>query len=168
MWCCKKGKTEKKIPQYRNSFKIQCQNRRRIQIDSPDTINMITYYPGQCRNFNEKWRDKLVLLAQISPPSIMMRSWECFPHVSKLPTFTYNRAKSVIIKKNSIIFKIMHDIFNLCDIETVIYILLGRYFSLFHSRIKCNIMKTVERIFFITCTIDFNRRNLKSSFHASF
>ena len=68
-----------------------------------------------------------------------------------MPTLAYNRANSVIIK-NSIIFKIMHDIFNLCDIEVVICIVLGQCFYSFQNRIKYNITKTVERIFFIICS----------------
>jgi hypothetical protein len=40
---------------------------------------------------------KLILWDQTSVLSEMMRSWMCFPHVSKMPNFTYYRANSVFI-----------------------------------------------------------------------
>jgi hypothetical protein len=43
-------------------------------------------------------RIRLVLLAEISTLSEMMWSRNCFPHVSIIPTVTYNQANSVIIK----------------------------------------------------------------------
>ena len=65
-------------------------------------------------------RIKLVLWAQSYPLSEIMRSWKCFPHVSKMPTLTYNvyRASGGIIK-NSIILNIIHNIFILRDTEVV-------------------------------------------------
>ena len=33
--------------------------------------------------------------------SEMMRSWKCFPHVSKMPTTTHNHANSVVIKHHT-------------------------------------------------------------------
>jgi hypothetical protein len=57
---------------------------------------------------------KLVLCAQTSSLSEMMPSCTCFPHVSKMPTLTYNRANSVIIK-NAIILNIIQNIFKLRD-----------------------------------------------------
>ena len=50
---------------------------------------------------------KLALWTHTSPLSEMMRSCTFFPHMSKIPTLTYNRSKSVIIK-NDIIFNIIH------------------------------------------------------------
>jgi hypothetical protein len=41
----------------------------------------------------------LDLPMQIFPLREMMRSCMCSPHNSKMPTLTYNRAKSVIIKE---------------------------------------------------------------------
>jgi hypothetical protein len=52
---------------------------------------------------------KLVLWVQTSPRSKMMLSYKCFPHVSKMPIFTYNQTNSVIIKK-AIILNIIHNI----------------------------------------------------------
>ena len=39
----------------------------------------------------------------------MMRQCKYFPHVSKMPTLTYNRANNIIIK-NAIILSILHNI----------------------------------------------------------
>jgi hypothetical protein len=52
----------------------------------------------------------------------LMQSCKCFPHVSKIPTITYNRA-SIIIIKNAIILNIIHNIFNHRDTQDVICIL---------------------------------------------
>ena len=49
----------------------------------------------------------------------MMQS--CFPHVSKMSTFTFNRANNVIIK-NAIILNIIHNVCNLhrsCHIDII-------------------------------------------------
>ena len=62
---------------------------------------------------------KLVVCAQTSSLSEMMPSCTCFPHVSKMPTLTYNRANSVIIKN-----AIIQNIFKLRDTEFVICIIL--------------------------------------------
>ena len=43
----------------------------------------------------------LVVWAQTSPRSQIMRSYKCFPYVSKIPTFTRYRSNRVIIKMNS-------------------------------------------------------------------
>jgi hypothetical protein len=42
------------------------------------------------------------------PLSEMMRHCKYFPHVSKMPTLTYNRANNIIIK-NAIILNILHN-----------------------------------------------------------
>jgi hypothetical protein len=59
---------------------------------------------------------KLVLWIQIFPLSEMMRSCKGFPHVSKMPTLTYNQTNSVIIKI-ALILNSIHNIFNICDTE---------------------------------------------------
>ena len=66
---------------------------------------------------------KLVVWAQASVGSEMMRSCKCFPHVSEMLTLTYNRANSVIIN-NAIILNSIHNIFNLRDTEVAICIIL--------------------------------------------
>ena len=53
----------------------------------------------------------------------MMWSFKYFVYVSKMPSLTYNRANSVIIK-NVIMLNIIHNIFNLLDTEVVICIIL--------------------------------------------
>jgi hypothetical protein len=64
-----------------------------------------------------------VLCAQSSPLREMMRSCQCFSHVSTIPTLTYYRADSVI-RKNDIISNIINNISNLLDTEAVIYLIL--------------------------------------------
>jgi hypothetical protein len=64
-------------------------------------------------------RVKLVVGAQTSPLNEIMRSCECFPHVIKIPTLTYNQTNSVIIK-NDIILNIIHNIFNPRDTEVTV------------------------------------------------
>jgi hypothetical protein len=67
----------------------------------------------------EDGRIKLVLWTK--PLRQMMRLCKCFPHVSEIPTLTYNRAYSIIIK-NAKILNIIHvDIFNLHHAEVIIY-----------------------------------------------
>jgi len=61
---------------------------------------------------------KLVLWAQTSPLSEMVPSCKCFSNMSKIPSLTYNRANSIIIK-NAIILKII----NLLDTDVVICII---------------------------------------------
>ena len=52
-----------------------------------------------------------------------MGSCKCFPHVSKIPTLTYNRTNNVIIQ-NAIILNIMHNIFDFRGTEFAIYMIL--------------------------------------------
>ena len=70
---------------------------------------------------------KLVLYAK--PSYQMMLSCKCFPHVSEMPAFTYNRANSVIIK-HTIILNIIHSIFNIHDAEVGINYKSMKYFSI--------------------------------------
>ena len=63
---------------------------------------------------------KLVLFAKTPLLSEMMPSCNCIPCVNKMPTHTYN---SVIINK-AITLNILHNMFNLHDIEFVICMLL--------------------------------------------
>ena len=62
---------------------------------------------------------QLVLCAQTSPFSEMRRICKWYTHMSKIPTFTYNRANNVI-PKNAFILNIMHNIFKFLDMEAVI------------------------------------------------
>jgi hypothetical protein len=52
---------------------------------------------------------------------IMAMSYELFPHVSKMPILTDERANSVTVN-NLMILNITHNIFNLDDTEVLIYI----------------------------------------------
>jgi len=63
-------------------------------------------------HLNKNGGVKPVLWAQTSHLTAMMRSCKCFPHVSIMPTLTYNWANSAIIKKY-LILNIMHSTFNL-------------------------------------------------------
>jgi hypothetical protein len=51
----------------------------------------------------------------------MMRLCKWFPHLSKMPSLTYNRENNIIIK-NDIISKIKNTILNLRDTDVVICI----------------------------------------------
>ena len=42
---------------------------------------------------------ELVVLTQVSPLRVMMRSCKCLPHLSQTPTFTYNRSNNIIVKR---------------------------------------------------------------------
>jgi hypothetical protein len=71
-----------------------------IYRDQP--INLLSAYNERthCPQIlgDKKWGVNLGLWAKTSPLSEMMRSCKWFPRVSKMPTLTYNRAYSVIIK----------------------------------------------------------------------
>jgi len=56
----------------------------------------------------------LVLLAQASH-LLVERSYKCFPHVNKMPSFIYNWVSSCVVKKKSVLnleiytfYKIVH------------------------------------------------------------
>ena len=70
-------------------------------------------------HLNENGGVKPVLWVQTSHLAAMMRSCKCFPHVSIMPTLTYNLAYSAIINKD-IILNIIHSTFNLRETEVVI------------------------------------------------
>ena len=73
-------------------------------------------------HLNKNGGVKPVLWAQTSHLTAMMRSCKCFPHVSIMPTLTYNWANSAIVQKD-LILNIMHSTFNLSETEAVIWIL---------------------------------------------
>ena len=70
-------------------------------------------------HLNKNGGDKPVFWAQTSHITAMMRSCKCFPHVSIMPTLTYNWVNSAIIKKY-LILNIIHSTFNLRETEVVI------------------------------------------------
>jgi len=117
-------KWEKKYHTVRTIPKSNIKIVERSKLDTPNT---------QIHDHSLSWlgtgtsikrgRVKLVLCAQTFPLSEMMRSCKCFSHVSKIPTLAYNWANTVIIK-NAIILIPIHNIFNLCDTEGVICIIL--------------------------------------------
>jgi len=112
-----------KIPHCGNNSKIKYQNcRKRHRFDTHNT---------QIHDGSLSWlytdtsiksgRVKLVLWALTSPLSDMKRSCKYIPHVSKIPTLTYNGTNSVIIiilNKND---KLLNEHFHLgsCNLECV-------------------------------------------------
>jgi hypothetical protein len=70
-------------------------------------------------HLNKNGGVKPVLWAQTSNLTAMMRSCKCFPHVSIMPTLTYNWANNAIMQKD-LILNIMHSTFNLPETEAVI------------------------------------------------
>ena len=96
-----------------------------IKIVKRGKINTLTHkdmtltFLACYRHLNENGGAKPVVWAQDSHLTAMMRSCKCFPHVSIMPTLTYNWANSAIIKKD-LILNIMHSTFNLRETEVVI------------------------------------------------
>ena len=81
---------------------------------------MTAHFPGTGTSI-KSGKVKLVLYAQTSLLSEIMRSDQCFPHVSNMPTITYNRVNRVIIK-NGLILNSIHNIFNHCETKAAICI----------------------------------------------
>ena len=114
----------KKIPHCRNISKIKCQNRWKREnwyLNTHKNDRALSWL-GTCTSI-KRGEAKLVLWAQTSPLTEMMRSCKCFPFVSKMSTLSQNRENSVVIK-TTIILNIIHNIFNLHDTNVVICIIL--------------------------------------------
>ena len=71
-----------------------------VETDKIDTPNTYTWRSllACYRHFNEKWLVRLVLCAQVSPVSEMMRACKCISHASKMPTFTCNWMSSNLVE----------------------------------------------------------------------
>ena len=81
---------------------------------------MTAPFPGIVQALHKSVGIKPVSFMNLNLPlNEMVQSWKCFLHVIKIPTLTYNRVKSGIIKI-AIILKIIPNIFKLRD--TFIYI----------------------------------------------
>ena len=74
--------------------------------------NTVESFPGTSI---KSGRIKLVLWVQTFPLDVMVRSWKCFPHVSVMPTLTYNWVYSLVIKTAKVV-KHMH--IKLCILTT--------------------------------------------------
>ena len=71
-----------------------------VETDKIDTPNTYTWRSllACYRHFNEKWLVRLVLCAQASPVSEMMRACKCISHASEMPTFTCNWMSSNLVE----------------------------------------------------------------------